>query len=163
MPLNSRRTFLKSTFLTGAILVISGDKLFGAPSPLQTIKLIQEDIFPLATKLGINTLGYLTLILHHNRVTNREKEFIRNGVLWLNEESVNRYKKTYILLSSSQRQNILQTIAKEHWGENWINIMLTYIMEATLGDPIYGANKNEAGWKWLKFHGGLPRPKEAYL
>jgi hypothetical protein len=41
--------------------------------------------------------------------------------------------------------------------------MMRYIFEAMLGDPIYGANKHEAGWKWLAFEGGKPRAKRMYL
>jgi len=32
-----------------------------------------------------------------------------------------------------------------------------------LGDPIYGGNNKEAGWRWLAFSGGEPRPKKAFL
>jgi len=163
MFLNSRRIFLKSTFLTTAVLVMSGNKLFGAVSPLQTITVVQEDLFPQAKKLGIKSSAYITLILHHSRVTDDEKAFLRNGVQWLNEEAVSRYKQTYVKLSSNERQNILKSISKEKWGKNWINKMLTYIMEASLGDPIYGANINAAGWTWLNHVSGLPRPKKAYL
>jgi gluconate 2-dehydrogenase gamma chain len=163
MFLNSRRTFLKSTFLTTAVIVMSGTELFGAVSPLQTISAVHEDLFPYAKKLGINSASYLKLILNHSRITEREKAFLRNGVQWLNEEAVLQYKQTYTKLSASQRQNILQIISKERWGENWINAMLTYIMEATLGDPIYRANKNGAGWTWLHHTSGLPRPTKVFL
>ena len=163
MFLNSRRTFLKSTFLTTAVLVMSGTELFGAVSPLQTISLVQEDLFPHAKKLGINSPDYLVLILQHSRVSDDEKAFLRNGVQWLNEEAVAQYKQTYIQLSSNQRQDILQIVSKEKWGRNWIHKMLTYIMEAMLGDPVYGANKDGAGLKWLNHTTGMPQPKEVYL
>jgi len=163
MFLKTRRTFLKSTFFTTAIVVMSKNELSGVVSPLQTIALVQEDLFPDIKKFNIKSSSYLSLILHHSRITDDEKVFLRNGVQWLNEEAVLQYKQTYTKLSSNQRQNILQTISKQRWGDNWINKMLTYIMEATLSDPIYGANKNGAGWKWLKHTSGLPQPKEPYL
>lgn len=75
MFLNSRRTFLKSTFLTTAVIVMSGTELFGAVSPLQTISAVHEDLFPYAKKLGINSASYLKLILNHSRITEREKAF----------------------------------------------------------------------------------------
>ena len=163
MPLSSRRTFLKTTFLATAVLVMSGSELFGAVSPIQTMVVVQQDLFPHANKLGINSFIYFKIILHHSRVTSDEKEFLRNGVQWLNEEAITKYKKIYTKLSSKQRQNVLHSIAKEEWGENWISTILTYVMEATLGDPIYGANRNGAGWRWLNHASGLPRPKKAYL
>jgi gluconate 2-dehydrogenase gamma chain len=163
MILNSRRTFLKSSFLGTAVIVMSGSALFGAVSPLETLSLIQEDLFPHAKALGTNSFAYLTLILHHSRVSDADKAFIRNGVQWLNEEAVKQYKRIYAKLSPQERQNILQIISKEKWGKNWMHTMLLYIFEATLGDPIYGANKKEAGWKWLHFTAGLPRPKVPLL
>lgn len=103
------------------------------------------------------------MILHHSRVTPEEKTFLKNGVKWLNEAAVEIYQTMYAELRPSQRQAILHTIAKTQWGENWIYNMHTYILEAMLGDPIYGGNNNQAGWKWLNFQGGLPRPTKAFL
>jgi len=163
MFLKTRRTFLKSTFCTTALIVLPKSELFGAVPILETIALVQEDLFPSIRKLDINSSSYLSLILHHSRVADDEKEFLRNGVQWLNEEAVFHYKHPYIKLSSSQRQNILQIISKQRWGDNWIYTMLTYIVEATLSDPIYGANRDGAGWKWLEHIPGLPQPKEPYL
>ena len=40
--------------------------------------------------------------------------------------------------------------------------MLLYIFEALLSDPVYGANVNEAGWNWLGYAAGLPRPDTIY-
>lgn len=160
---NSRRTFLKKSFLSTAVLVMAGDKLFGAITPLETLVVVQEDLFPYAKELGSNASAYISLILNHSRVTDKEKAFIRNGVQWLNEEAILQYKKLYTQLSPANRQNILQTISNEKWGERWLTTILTYTMEAMLGDPIYGINKNESGWKWLNHTAGIPRPTKALL
>ena len=163
MFLNSRRTFLKKSFLSTAVLVMAGDKLFGAITPFETLVVVQEDLFPYAKELGSNASAYISLILNHSRVTDKEKAFIRNGVQWLNEEAILQYKKLYTQLSPVNRQNILHTISNEKWGERWLYTLLTYTMEAMLGDPIYGINKNESGWKWLNFAAGIPRPTKALL
>ncbi len=167
MFLKSRRTFLQKSFLTSAVLVMSGGELFGAVSPLQTIELLQQDLFPstpnVPTPKDINAYAYLVTILHHSRVSDANKAFIRNGVQWLNEEAIEIYNKTYIKLSAQERQNTLKSIAKYRWGENWIDTILTYIFEAMLGDPIYGGNKNKAGWRWLHHKGGDPRPTKALV
>lgn len=163
MILNSRRNFLKSSFLGGAVIVMSGSELFGPVSPLDTLTLVQEDLFPHAKKLDVNTLGYLTLILHHSRVSDEDKAFIRNGVQWLNEESLKIYKTTYVKLTSKERQKILQIINIQPWGKNWCATILSYIFEAVTSDPVYGVSKKEAGWEWLEFKAGLPRPKEPLL
>ncbi len=163
MILNSRRTFLKNSFLYTAVLIMSDAIVFGAVLPMQTMALVQEDLFPHAKKLGINTEAYLALILNHSKVTLKEKSFLRNGIQWLNEEAVAMHKKMYSNLSDNERQTVLKGIAKYKWGEKWIDKMLTYIMEATFSDTVYGVCKNSAGATWLNFETGYPRPKGAYL
>ncbi len=159
----SRRTFLKGAFLSAGILIFYKSNIVGAVSPMQTIALVQEDLFPHAKKLGVNTEAYLTLIFNHSKVANQEKSFLRNGVQWLNEEALLLHKKMYVHLLEDERQTVLLSISKQKWGERWINKMLTFIMEATLSDQIYGVNPNSATAKWLGFEAGFPRPKEAYL
>lgn len=163
MILNSRRKFLKTAFLSSVVLVISSGKLFGAVTPLKILLVVQEDLFPLSKTIESNSYAYLSMVLRHSRISDEDKQFLRNGVRWLNEEAVSKYKKIYTELSDEKRQDILKIISKERWGENWIDTVLTYIMESMLGDPIYGINKNGAGWKWLKHESGLPRPKKALL
>ncbi|MCF6309211.1 MAG: gluconate 2-dehydrogenase subunit 3 family protein [Sulfurimonas sp.] len=167
MILNSRRTFLKNSFLTSVVLLTCGEKLFAAVTPLQTIAMVHKDLFPDSDMIpnadNINASYYLNSILNHSRVTDENKTFIRNGVKWLNEESVTKYKKIYTKLSSSQRQKILQEIAQTNWGDSWINTIMSYLLEAMLGDPVYGGNRDETGWKWLNHKSGMPRPEEALV
>ena len=132
-------------------------------TPKETIELVQTDLFPKAHELGINTFVYMSIILNHSRITDEDKKFIKNGVKWLNEEAVSKYNTTYTKLTPTQRQDILKIISQVKWGDSWINEMLTFALEATLGNPIYGANKKQAGWKWLAYEGGLPHPSEALL
>lgn len=163
MSLNARRDFLKYGFLSSSVLVMNGCELFSIVTPKETIELVQTDLFPKAHELSINTFVYMSIILNHSRITDEDKEFIKNGVKWLNEEAVEKYNTTYTKLTSNQRQDILKTISQVRWGDSWINEMLTFVLEATLSDPVYGVNRNESGWKWLKFQGGMPRPKEVLL
>jgi len=142
---------------------MSGCQLFGAVTPYETINTLQKDLFPKANELRVNTSAYMTIVLNHSRISDEDKSFIRNGVQWLNEEAVAKYKNSYTKLSYSQRQNTLKSISREKWGESWLDMMLTYIMEATFSDRIYGVNPKEAGQKWLGFSNGLPKPKEALL
>jgi len=163
LSLTTRRNFLKYGFLSSSVLVMSGCELFSVVTPKETIELVQRDLFPKAHELGINTFVYMSIILNHSRITDEDKEFIKNGVKWLNEEAVEKYNTTYTKLTSTQRQNILKIISKVRWGDSWINEMLTFALEATFSDSVYGVSKNESGWKWLEFEGGHPRPKEALL
>ena len=161
--MKSRRTFFQTAFLGTSLLFISGKGVFASVTPLQTLELVQVDLFPQTMVENANAFAYLSVILKHSHISNENKQFLRNGTRWLNEEAVKEYKEVYTKLNKDQRQNILKIVAKESWGRGWIKTVLTYIMEATLGDPIYGINKNETGWKWLEHESGLPRPKETLL
>ena len=161
--LSSRRNFLKAGFLSSAVFVMSGCELFSVTTPQDTIKVLQNDLFPKAKELGVNTSSYINIILHHSRVSDEDKAFIKNGVKWLNEEAVKMHKTTYTKLLSTQREEVLNSIVQMQWGESFMYNMNSYLFEAMLGDPIYGSNNKESGWKWLEFTGGEPRPKEMYL
>ena len=167
MNLLSRRIFLKNSFLSSVILLTYGSELFAAITPMHTISIVQKDLFPstglVPSSKYINANFYLNKILTHSRVTLEDKIFIRDGVKWLNEEAVTKYKKVYVRLSKKQRQKVLKDVADSDWGESWLATIMTYLLEAMLGDPIYGGNKSEIGWKWLNHKGGLPRPTKALL
>jgi hypothetical protein len=159
----SRRNFLKAGFLSSAVFLMDGCNLFGVTTPIETITILQSDLFPKAQKLQIKTARYMHIVLNHSRISEEDKQFIKNGVKWLNEEAIQMHKKSYVKLSSNERQEVLNAVAKTEWGENFLYNIMSYLFEAMLGDPIYGGNNKEAGWKWLAFTGGEPRPKKVYL
>jgi len=159
----SRRKFLAAGFLSSAVFLMDGCSLFGVTTPIDTITVLHGDLFPKAAQLEVATAPYMHIVFHHSRISQADKTFIKNGVKWLNEEAIKVYKTPYIKLSSIRRQEILRSIAKAEWGESFLYNIMSYMFEAMLGDPIYGGNNKEAGWKWLAFSGGEPRPKKAFL
>lgn len=167
MVLKERRNFLKNSFLSSVIFLTCSGELFGATTPMQTISQVYEDLFPdiqNGPSVGsVNAVAYLEKILHHSRVTDENKRFIREGVKWLNEEALAKYKKRYIQLSSLQREKILINISETGWGDSWIENIMSYFLEAMLGDPVYGGNRSQTGWSWLNHKAGLPRPSKELL
>lgn len=142
---------------------MNGCSVFGITTPRDTIKVLQNDLFPKAKELGINTADYIGIVLRHSRITKEDKEYLKKGVKWLNESAVEMYKKQYTKLLAQERQEVLKSFAQESWGSSWLDTILRYTFEASFGDPIYSSNKMQAGWKWLEFTGGEPRPKKVYL
>jgi len=160
----NRRNFLKAGFLSSAIFIMNSCELSTVITSKNTIDRVQNDLFPKAQELGIKTSEYIEkVVLHHSRITEDEKLFLKNGVKWLHEKALELHKNNYLQLSSSKRQEVLRAFSQTQWGERWMYKMMNYIFEAMLGDPIYGANCDKAGWKWLAFKGGEPRAKEAFL
>ena len=142
---------------------MNGCSLFGITTPIETFRLLHQDLFPKAQALGIETVSYMKIVFRHPKISKADKDFLKNGIKWLNEEAIAQYKKEYKKLSSKEREAILQTISKTEWGESFLYDVMSYMFEAMLADPIYGGNNKQAGWQWLQFKGGLPRPKEPYL
>ena len=83
---------------------------------------------------------------------------LTNGMDWLEEECQTTYNRSFINLSSEEKDKIFRTIEKSNWGYRWLSLNLIYIFEALWSDPIYGGNTDEIGWKWLEHVPGLPRP-----
>jgi len=109
--------------------------------------MMQQDLFPIndnvPTLKDINAFSYLALIFEHPRVSNLDKEFMKNGVSWINQESFKKFKRLYIELNRDEREEILEIISKEEWGKSFIRIVMSFIYEAML------YNKNQINWKWL--------------
>ena len=161
-----RREFIKHSFLTSLIFVSFNTKT-QATTIFDTITVLQDDLFPEIKDFGISTKtisakNYLIFVLAHKKVSDSDKKFIKDGIKWLNEEALKLHNKLYTKLTDKQREEVLNSISKQSWGESFIEAMLKYIFEALLGDPIYGINKDEVGWKWLEHKAGLPRPLEIY-
>lgn len=159
----SKRKFLQYGFLSSSVFLFDGCSLFGITTPYKTIEILQKDLVPKIVELNIQVISYMHLIFRHKKISKNDKEFLKNGVKWLNEEAIKKYKQEYIKLAAEERENILTQVAKTDWGKSFLYDIMSYTFEAMLGDPIYGANKNQAAWKWLEFEGGLPHPKKVYV
>lgn len=124
---------------------------------------VQEHLFPKTKEAPssqeINAREYLHLVLHDQTLDIRDRQFIKNGIKWLEEETQEKYNRSFINLSFKEKETIFQEISKVRWGEGWLSSLLSYIFEALLSDPIYGGNPSGIGWKWLNHQTGHPRPK----
>ncbi len=159
----SKRKFLQYGFLSSSIFLFDGCSLFGVTTPYKTIEVLQKDLVPKIVELNINTISYIHLVFRHKKISKDDKEFLKNGVKWLNEEAIKKYKQEYTKLATYQREELLNQVAKTEWGESFLYDIMSYTFEAMLGDPIYSGNNHQAGWRWLEFSGGLPRPKKVYV
>ncbi|MGK0182409.1 MAG: gluconate 2-dehydrogenase gamma chain [Halioglobus sp.] len=150
----------------GLLSVASKEKIeTSLKDPWLTIKKVQEHLLPSEPdSVGakeVNALQYLRdNVMDAPRIDLEEKSFIKKGVRIINEDSFERYEEYFVYLTNQQRENILQGMSKSHFGERWLSVLLTYIFEALLGDPVYGGNPDEIGWKYLEHQPGYPLPSE---
>lgn len=110
----------------------------------------------------INAAAYVQWVLSDVLVDPEERDFLKSGLTRLDSAAEDRWGESFLSMLPENQEKLLQYIESLSWGESWLSAMLMYIFEALLSDPIYGANTNEAGWKWLGFTPGEPRPKTIY-
>ena len=107
----------------------------------------------------INALEYLDWALNDpDNIADGDREFIRKGVGWLEDLTHEREGKSFIELPQKKQQQTLEKIAASKAGENWLSLLIYYLLEALLLDPVYGGNPNGIGWQWLEHQPGFPRP-----
>ena len=130
--------------------------------PWKTIASVQQHLFPADENSpgaqDIQALTYLQNMIEAPDISKSEREHIHNGAGWLNDLSVKTYKHKFSDLNENDREKILRKIETSRAGSRWLSLLMTYLIEALLSDPIYGGNKNGAGWKWLEHQAGYPTP-----
>ena len=171
----NRREFMRLlTLITGAVASypLSGLAIerqqkeipFHNKEPWKTLSEVQDHLFPSEeNSIGakdINALVYLQNMMNISSFDLDDKELLNNGVIWLNDLSKQQYSKTFVHLDFKKKEKILRRIEESKAGSRWISLMLTYLLQALLTDPVYGGNPDGIGWEWLHHQPGFPHPTE---
>jgi gluconate 2-dehydrogenase gamma chain len=107
----------------------------------------------------LNAMAYLEWAMTDQKnIEDGDPEFIANGIGWLDDLSEQTHGDSFIHLSDKQQDKVLKQIAKSQAGENWLSLLMYYLAEALMLDPVYGGNPEMVGWKWLEHQAGFPRP-----
>ena len=140
------------------------DALEESPWPL--FDAVQQHLFPSEPGAPgaheINALGYLqSALARHDYDAVEDNNFLIAGAQFLRKRIALDYGGRRIdELDDDERETALRKMAGSTDGANWISIILYYVLEALLGDPVYGGNVDGIGWKWLDYTPGFPRPPE---
>jgi len=135
--------------------------------PWLSIAEVQEHLFPANEAVpttqspgakDIYALRFLRNMLDAPDTDTEEKEFIIKGVGWLNDLSFKIHQKRFIYLNTTEKETVLRKTEDSRAGSRWLNLILTYLIEALLSDPVYGGNKDKKGWQWLEHIAGFPTP-----
>lgn len=164
----SRRLFIGSSLALGmgALFYFNksqSSKIIVFENQIQVLLHSSYHLFP-HSKLGpgaidISISSYLAQVLKDERILEEDRAYFLKGAKWLEESAYEEYDNSFLNLNTLEKENLLQKISKQKWGENFIYTSLSYIFEALLSSPVYGSNKNELGWKWLEHSAGFPQPK----
>ncbi len=143
--------------------IIASNKFIFNSHQRQTLEAVQMQLFPDdgdgPSAMEINGLAYLEWALTDaGNMDDGDGEFIIKGIGWLDGLSEQTQGDKFIKLASEQQDKVLKQISGSSTGENWMSLLLYYLMEALLLDPYYGGNPDGVGWKWLNHQPGFPIP-----
>jgi len=173
----SRRGFLNRVALLGALAagypaaLLVERRAAAAPAqtgtwlaqdPWRTLAAVQEHLFPASADApGASDIGatvYLHNALENPAADGDDREFIFKGVGWLNDLIEEQGRRPFVELDEAERESVLRAIEQSRAGRNWLSLLLTYVLEALLADPVYGGNRERIGWQWLEHQPGFPTP-----
>lgn len=135
-----------------------------SPKQKEILIIVQEFLFPPdgdgpgASEIYADK--YLQWVVLDPEMDKEEIKYIFKGIGWVEETAEEEKQHEFLKLDTKNQIEILTYIADQDWGESWYSVLLTFIFEALLSDPIYGSNPNGIGWKWLNHNPGHPRPEE---
>lgn len=128
-----------------------------------SMQAVQQHLFPKATDSpgarDINAMPFLQFVISQADFEVDSRNFIVNGIQSLEDASMGRFEQGFTNLEFPQKERLLRYLADHtRWGRNWLSLLLYYIFEALLADPVYGCNPQGIGWQWLQHQAGFPRP-----
>jgi gluconate 2-dehydrogenase gamma chain len=132
--------------------------------PWLTLSQVQEHLFPPADDApgasDIRAIVYLHNTLESANADTEDKTFLVKGVSWLNDHTEQNFKQTFSELDDTNKERALREIEQSSAGRKWLSLLINYLIEALLADPVYGGNPGGVGWKWLGHQPGFPKPPE---
>jgi hypothetical protein len=88
------------------------------------------------------------------------QEFYRAGLAQLDAHCRKTYNESFVQLDASRQDAVIAAIeqgkaAEFSWprGPEFFNLIRTHTMEGMFADPIYGGNRDFAGWRLVGFPG----------
>ncbi len=129
----------------------------------QMIETVLEHMFPdhstIPSAKSMKLILFVRQTLMHPSYDKDIRRFLIEGAQKLHKQS----KERFFFMSSESREEALRSYEKTDEGRQWLQRIMILGMEGVFGDPVYGANIGEAGWKALGTSGGAPRPKTRYI
>jgi gluconate 2-dehydrogenase gamma chain len=131
----------------------------------ETVAAFAERIMPGAPGMAgagdAGVLNYIDLALAGAYAD--QQDFYRRGLIQLDDHSRAAHGKPFARLTSAQQDEVIAALEQgKAAGFTWptaqafFNTLRTHTMEGMFSDPVYGGNKDFAGWKLVGFPGAQP-------
>ena len=133
----------------------------------RTLALVQDHLLPSEPgapgSSDVHAAAYLDAVLADPELDPDTRSLVLSGVEWLDELARDGLGHPFADLEPGPREDLLRGISQRPAGDRWLSTLIDYVLEALLGDPLYGGNPGGIGWAWLEHNPGLPRPTPATL
>src|ERR1700722_765078 len=108
-----------------------------------------------------NVVNYIDLALAGAYAD--QQDFYRRGLAQLDAYCAKAHGKPFAKLSAAQQDEVIGALERGKAGEftfptaqAFFNTLRTHTMEGMFADPVYGGNKDFAGWRLVGFPGAQP-------
>src|SRR6478672_4804615 len=160
----SRRAFLIGTAVgASAVAGAGGHGAFLNDDDAVTVAAFAERLMPTAPgKPGARDAGVLNYIdLALSGAYAELQEFYRRGLSQLDAYCRKTYNEPFVRLDSGRQDEVITALEQgKAAGFTWpdaqafFDTVRTHTIEGLFADPVYGGNKDFAGWRLVGFPGG---------
>jgi gluconate 2-dehydrogenase gamma chain len=108
----------------------------------------------------VNAVGYLDAVLLEPEFDETWPRGIRGGAARLLARARAQGASAFDRLAPDRQDEAIASFETTAEGLRWLRRVVYLTLEALLGDPVHGGNRDEAGWRWIGFRPPSPRPTE---
>jgi gluconate 2-dehydrogenase gamma chain len=161
-PTTKSPTTAEAPAANRAVEAFDGHGVFFNDEHAATVAAFAERLMPGAPgKPGAhdaNVINYIDLALAGAYAD--QQDFYRRGLAQLDAYCRKTYNQPFVRLSAAQQDEVIDALEQGKASEfefptaqAFFNILRTHTMEGMFADPVYGGNKDFAGWKLVGFPG----------
>ena len=158
-----RREFLATSALVGLSTTLSSKEMIKKEEKSSWFILdeVFQILFPKTKNMpsakDFNAIGFLKEISSHSSFSKEDKELLFQGA----KDFIDAFPE-FLISNDEIKIEFIKRANQSSYGQEWLNKVIYYGIEAMLSDPIYGGNTNEIAWKSLGHISGKPQPKRKY-
>jgi gluconate 2-dehydrogenase gamma chain len=128
----------------------------------QTLAAVLAHLLPSESEapgaVEIQALAYLAGMLGRPDFDGADPDSLLHGAAEIERLAQVQAGRPFTDLTEAGREAVLRAYETTEPGRRWLGGLLGTLLEALLGDPIYGGNPDGIGWRWLGHAPGFPRP-----
>ncbi|WP_145914703.1 hypothetical protein [Campylobacter iguaniorum] len=91
----------------------ASDKTPSTDEVFSILDRVSKLVFSQIKALNIDALSYFKLVLSHSKISKKDKNFLINGCLWLDEIVRQNYQISFVNLRQNKQNRLLNLVIKE--------------------------------------------------